>query len=300
MNLQHLEYFISVARTENFSASAKLLSVSQPALSKSISGLEETLGVPLFEKHGRNVKLTEYGKIFATYAAAAINEINAGIKDLEITLLKNARRLSFATPSGMNLFWEGKLVQDFSESEKDISVGIYHLNYDRMILAVKRDLVDYGICFEEGFPNDPEILKLHVGYYPLGALVSSKSKFAGNKTISFADLAEETIVTPDDGSQNHFRKFVMENTKNPEQKFERAPWGELFLKVKNDEGVYISSLNCTDCVTPFKSSLIPISDAAACRNMYLLCNKYKKTTPAMECFKNFLKATYRNKNKIQN
>ena len=55
MNLQQLEYFKIIAEVENFTKASNLLSVSQPALSKAISKLEEELGVPLFEKSGRNI-----------------------------------------------------------------------------------------------------------------------------------------------------------------------------------------------------------------------------------------------------
>ena len=58
MNLQQLEYFKTIAETENFTAASKVLCVTQPALSKSITKLEEELQVPLFEKNGRNIELT--------------------------------------------------------------------------------------------------------------------------------------------------------------------------------------------------------------------------------------------------
>lgn len=296
MNLQHLEYFISVAHTENFSASARMLSVSQPALSKSISGLEETLGVPLFEKYGRNVRLTEYGRIFATYAAAAINELNAGKTELTNTLMKNSRRLSFAVPTGINIFWENNLVNDFSKQQPDMNVGIYRMDYDDMLLAIKRDLVDYGICFEENVAvGDADLNKIHVGYYCMGALVSSKSELAQKDYVSFKELADKVMITPEDGAKEHFRKFIMNHTGNSEQLFDACDWSDLFNKVENDEGVYVCARNGNAWVSSLRSKLLLISDASACRNMYLICNKYKKVSPAMESFKSYIKAAYRSK-----
>lgn len=64
MNLNHLYYFRALAKEEHYTRTAKLLSITQPSLSHAISCLEEELGVQLFEKHGRNAKLTKYGKIF--------------------------------------------------------------------------------------------------------------------------------------------------------------------------------------------------------------------------------------------
>lgn len=63
MNWQQLEYFKTIAETQNFTVAANLLSVTQPALSKAISKLEEELNVSLFEKNGRNIKLTRFGRL---------------------------------------------------------------------------------------------------------------------------------------------------------------------------------------------------------------------------------------------
>lgn len=62
MELTQIEYFLEVARSEHMTKSAERLHIAQPALSQAIRRLESELGVPLFEKRGRNIVLTEYGK----------------------------------------------------------------------------------------------------------------------------------------------------------------------------------------------------------------------------------------------
>ena len=61
MELQQLRYFDEVARTQHVTNSAKKLNVAQPALTQSIRRLERELGVTLFERVGRNVRLTACG-----------------------------------------------------------------------------------------------------------------------------------------------------------------------------------------------------------------------------------------------
>ena len=68
MNLQQLEYFKVIAETKNFTIASNILAVTQPALSKAISKLEEELDVNLFEREGRNIKITKYGEVFLKYA----------------------------------------------------------------------------------------------------------------------------------------------------------------------------------------------------------------------------------------
>ncbi|MFJ9501004.1 LysR family transcriptional regulator [Brevibacillus centrosporus] len=64
MEWQQLEYFRVVARLEHFGQAAKELAISQPALSRSISKLEEEQGVALFDRMGRSVYLNSFGHVF--------------------------------------------------------------------------------------------------------------------------------------------------------------------------------------------------------------------------------------------
>lgn len=68
MLLRHLNYFIAVAEQGGFTRAAAMLHVSQPALSQQIRQLEETLGVQLFDRSGRNTRLTDSGKVWLIYA----------------------------------------------------------------------------------------------------------------------------------------------------------------------------------------------------------------------------------------
>ena len=64
MNLNHLYYFATLAKEEHYTKAAQKLSITQPSLSNAISLIEKELGTYLFEKKGRNVVLTKYGKVF--------------------------------------------------------------------------------------------------------------------------------------------------------------------------------------------------------------------------------------------
>ena len=63
LNWQHLMYFLVAADTGNFTRASELLFITQSALTKAINNLESELGAPLFEKKGRNIKLTVYGEM---------------------------------------------------------------------------------------------------------------------------------------------------------------------------------------------------------------------------------------------
>ena len=75
MNLNHLQYFRVLAKLEHYTQAAEQLSITQPSLSHAISTLEKELGTYLFEKQGRNVRLTKYGRVFQTNVENCVVEI---------------------------------------------------------------------------------------------------------------------------------------------------------------------------------------------------------------------------------
>lgn len=80
MNLQTLKYFVSLSRTKSFTKAAEECFVSQPALSRSISELENKLGCSLVIRNSRVVELTEEGKIFALEAEKVLRQYNIMIE----------------------------------------------------------------------------------------------------------------------------------------------------------------------------------------------------------------------------
>ena len=78
MNYNYLRYFSVLAQTEHYTLAAARLGISQPSLSAAIHHLEEELGdVRLFEKVGRNIRLTEEGRYYQEKVDAALQELNA-------------------------------------------------------------------------------------------------------------------------------------------------------------------------------------------------------------------------------
>lgn len=75
--LKHLRYFVAVARTEHIGRAAEQLDLAQPALSQRVKALEAHLGVPLVEKAGRGIQLTEAGHRVAERAAAVVESADA-------------------------------------------------------------------------------------------------------------------------------------------------------------------------------------------------------------------------------
>ena len=79
IKFRHLQTFLEVARQRSVGKAADVLHVSQPAVTKTIRELEQVLGVDVFERDGRGIKITRYGEVFLRHAGAALTALRQGL-----------------------------------------------------------------------------------------------------------------------------------------------------------------------------------------------------------------------------
>ncbi|WP_028982705.1 LysR family transcriptional regulator [Sporolactobacillus terrae] len=96
MELLQLKYFQTVARTEHMTKAAQELSIAQPSLSQTIKRLEDEIGVPLFDRKGRRIKLNRYGRIFLEKAELAFSVLQEGRQEVVDLAKLNEGSISLA------------------------------------------------------------------------------------------------------------------------------------------------------------------------------------------------------------
>ena len=82
MTLNQLGYFYQAAVLQHFNQAAEKINISEPSLSRSITALENELGVTLFEKRGRNVTLTKAGEIFLEHVTQILDDVTRDRKSV--------------------------------------------------------------------------------------------------------------------------------------------------------------------------------------------------------------------------
>nr|WP_286178575.1 LysR family transcriptional regulator [Bacillus sp. B4EP4a] len=92
MDWHQINYFQKVASVQHITRAAEQLSISQPALSRSISKLEDELGVQLFDRKGRNIYLNRYGKMFLNRVEQSIKQIEIGNRKYGMKFTPNMAR----------------------------------------------------------------------------------------------------------------------------------------------------------------------------------------------------------------
>jgi hypothetical protein len=82
MDLLQLRYFQTVARPENVTHAAEELHIAQPCISRAIARLEDSVGVALFERTGKRIRLNEFGRVFLKRVERCFNELEEGQREL--------------------------------------------------------------------------------------------------------------------------------------------------------------------------------------------------------------------------
>jgi pca operon transcription factor PcaQ len=90
IKFRHLHTFLEVARQKSVIRAAEILNVSQPAVTKTIRELEEALGVTVFERDGRGIRITRYGEVFLKHAGASLAALRQGIDSVSHELFTTA------------------------------------------------------------------------------------------------------------------------------------------------------------------------------------------------------------------
>lgn len=192
MNLNQLQYFMTLAECEHYTNAASQLSITQPALSHAIRLLEEELGAPLFHKKGRNITLSKYGKVFLSYAQESLHILQAGTKKVRSMAGETTGHIDLAYIYTMGREFAPGMIRRFLDSRPDIRVTFHLsvLNTSEIIKGIKEERFDAGFCSARD--EEPLLNFIPVFKEELVAVVPKSHPLAGKSTLCL----EETVPYP--------------------------------------------------------------------------------------------------------
>ncbi len=137
--------FDVAARTLNLSAAAEEMSVTHAAVSRQVKQLEERLGVKLFERLPRGLRLTAHGALLAEGTREAFDRLASALEDVSCPAVR--RKLTISTFASLSARWLMPRVQSFAERFPDVDLQV--LTSTRLVDFARED-VDIGIRFGSG------------------------------------------------------------------------------------------------------------------------------------------------------
>ncbi|SFS65142.1 LysR family transcriptional regulator [Paenibacillus sp. BC26] len=193
MELTQLEYFLEVARLEHLTKAAETLSISQPALSHSISKLEAELGVPLFERKGRSLQINRYGTMFAKRVEKILQEVQRGKKEIEELSDPESGtiHLSYLNILGVDLI--PNLIRDYQKANPKVAFELTQGDKGSILEQVENGFSDLMITSER--PDSDAYDWIPIRSLPLHLVVSSDHPFANEESISLKKITGEPFVS---------------------------------------------------------------------------------------------------------
>ncbi|MBP0723666.1 LysR family transcriptional regulator [Bacillus sp. RG28] len=207
MELRQLKYFIEVAKVEHFSMAAETLHVAQSALSRQIGLLEKELGVELFAREGRNVKLTLIGKLFAEQAMIALKAIDNATQLIEEYLDPEHGTIRIGFPSSIASSTLPTIISPFKKEHPEVRFHLRQGSYKFLTEGIKNREID--LAFIGPVPqSDPDLHADILFSESFVALVPITHPLAEKGSISLAQLWQDSFVLFPEGFV--LRKLVVD------------------------------------------------------------------------------------------
>jgi LysR family transcriptional regulator, cyn operon transcriptional activator len=192
ITLRQIQYFLAAADCLHFTRAAESLSVTQPTLSHQIAQLEEQLGSPLFDRIGKQVRLTESGAMLKSYAGRAVRELEAGrlaLSELE-GMIRGELRIGVIQSFSRTLL--PSILGGFITKYPGIHLNILELTGLEIEQQLAAGTLDLGIAFAptalDGTDVEPVLEE------QLVLVVGPDNEFAKRKTVRLRELDGKSLV----------------------------------------------------------------------------------------------------------
>lgn len=189
MELSSLSWFRTVARLEHMTRAAEELAITQSALSRAIRRLEGELGVPLFDRRGRGIRLNQYGAAFLARVERALRELDAATA--EIRDLAGLDRGAVSLAAGA-LHWLPGVLRPFRTAHPGVRFRVLQRSLTELHRLLETGEVDF--CFIPAAVASPVVRWSYLGSSPISLLVPSSHRLAGGVRVALRELAEEELI----------------------------------------------------------------------------------------------------------
>lgn len=288
LNLYHLRYFVTLAHLEHYTKASEILSITQPSLSHAISQLEEELGVRLFEKQGRNIVLTKYGKSFLNSVEKSLNILDSSVKELKSTG-RGEGKIDLGFLRTLGTYFIPNISKSFLQQNpnKEINFQFYS---GANTLQILEDLKSkkYDLAFCSKIEHEKNIEFIPVASQKLVLIVPLDHPLSNRSSIDLREITEypQVYFTEKSG----LRPIVDELFK----KINKKP----IINYEVDEDQVVAGLvsqNFGIAIVPYMEILdsmnvksLDIEYPQWERNFYLATLKDSYLSPAVMEFKNFI------------
>lgn len=195
MELRVLNYFLMVAREKNITKAARLLHVTQPTLSRQLMGLEEELGVKLFDRSSHSIVLTSEGVLLKRRAQEMLDLAEKTRKELRQNEENLTGQISIGSGEFQSMNELSDIIASFRRRHPLVTFNIFSGNSTGIKSLIESGFLDMGLLLEPSDTSKYESIRLKTREN-VGVLVRDDCPLASKESVSPADLANYPLMIP--------------------------------------------------------------------------------------------------------
>ncbi len=196
MELRQLRHFLEIARCASFRQAADNLHLTQPALSKSIRNLENTLQVTLLERGPTGVVPTEYGRVLLDYASFVDVELGRAKDELDLMRGTGKGTVRIGVGTSILRYLLPDVVRRFLEANPGVSVSLVEGLKADLFARLRRGEVDLVVSSVKEEPDDPDLAQRIILRDRISVVAAKGHPLQGKPRVTLEDLSAHKWVIP--------------------------------------------------------------------------------------------------------
>ena len=283
INADLLRTFIEVARLEHLGRAADVLQTDQSTVSRKIARLENEIGVPLFERVGRSIRLTKAGRRFVGRAERLVADIRDAVAEAAGTVSAESGEVHLGFLHTAGARWLPERLARFLEQYPGVRFILEEGTTGEVASGVLDGRFDLGIL---GPPptNSPELEIVPLFRERVSVVVPAQHRLVGRSSVTLHDLANEPLILP--RSRSGLRRVI-------DDAFARQNLGEHVAYEGDDlsivQGLVEAGLGISLLPMPLPAPssrvvVIPLRDPPIARTMAIVWDRRRSLSPAAELF----------------
>ncbi|GHO56336.1 LysR family transcriptional regulator [Ktedonobacter robiniae] len=270
MELLQLKYFLTVARLEHMTRAADELGIAQPPLSQTIARLEEELGVPLFDRLGRNIRLNHFGRAYVQRVERIFEELEQGRRDLND--LADGRQGQI----GLAMYAATHLLPDLLSAFRKDHPGVHFLlsgHQTNTVTSLAQHLArgTCDLCISSPPIQQPDITSVSLLTEDIWLAFPSGHPLAQRSQLRLQEVAQEAfiIMQPGNGWRELTDSFCQQAGFRPRIVFESDDPSTIRGLLRAEQGIaFAPAISWQGLVDP-AVILMPISEPTCQRTIGL-------------------------------
>jgi DNA-binding transcriptional LysR family regulator len=288
LTLRQLQIFVVAARHLSYARAAEELHLTPPAISMQLKQLEDNVGLPLFERLGRGVALTQAGEMLVHHALRVLGEIKDAEANLQGLLGAEVGQLSVGLVSTAKYFMP-KLLAKFSQEHPGVEVQFTVGNREALLQKLQDNAIDLAVMGR--IPVEIDAHAEPLASHPYVLIAPADHPLCEARRFDMHELRRETFLLREEGSGS--RRVAEEMFKNhlftPTRTISMGSNETIKQAVMAGMGIALLSLHTLPL--ELKTGEVSILDAIGTpieRTWYVVHMNSKRLLPAGQKFRSYL------------